>query len=71
MGQGGFGQCEAEILNNCPEESWFLRYIRRQTFGSFFEESLEQLLECAGLRNLARLEGGKKNIHKVKKQYEE
>ena len=61
MWSAGFGQSEAGNLSNCPEGSWFLRYIRQQTVGSFSEGSLEPLLECVGPRNLAHLEG-KKNM---------
>lgn len=62
MGWLGFGQSEAGGRRGCPEESWFLRYIRRQTVGSFFEGSLEPLLECVGLRNLVHLMRNKEKI---------
>lgn len=55
MGWLGFGQSEAGGQRGCPEGSWFLRYIRLQTVGSFFEVSLEPLLECVGLRSLVHL----------------
>lgn len=60
MGSVGFGQREVGCQRGCPEGSWFLRYIRLQTVGSFFEVSLEPLLECVGLRNLVHLKGKKK-----------
>lgn len=60
MGSVGFGQSEVGCQRGCPEGSWFLRYIRLQTVGSFFEVSLEPLLECVGLRNLVHLKGKKK-----------
>lgn len=63
MGSAGFGQGVAGNLSKCPEGSWFLRYIRQQTVGSFSEGSLEPLLECAGLRNLAHLK--RKKIWKL------
>lgn len=62
MGSVGFGQSEVGCQRGCPEGSWFLRYIRLQTVGSFFEVSLEPLLECVGLRNLVHLKGKKKKI---------
>lgn len=62
MGSVGFGQSEAGCQKGCPEGSWFLRYIRLQTVGSFFEVSLEPLLECVGLRNLVHLMTNKERI---------
>lgn len=62
MGSLGFGQSEAGCQRGCPEESWFLRYIRLQTVGSFFEGSPEPLLECAGLRNLVHLMRNREEI---------
>lgn len=62
MGSLGFGQSEAGCQRGCPEESWFLRYIRLQTVGSFSGGSLEPLLECVGLRNLVHLMRNREKI---------
>lgn len=60
MGWIGFGQNEVGCQRGYPEGSWFLRYIRLQTVGSFFAVSLEPLLEYVGLRNLVHLKGKEK-----------